>query len=404
MKEKSIGTLGMAAQNLRYRTFRTGAMLFFVFLLSACLFVSSTLLQSMEQEIDKAVSRMGADIIVSPDAYGDEMRNAMFEGTPCTIYFERSWVDAVKQIEGVQTVSPQLYIATMQESPCCDMPSQLIAFDPSSDFIVKPWLEQFNMDSLGLGEVIIGSGFLTEVGETLRFYDTPFTVAAKMEYTGLSYDSSIFLSFDSVEQLMETEAAKSYLQFKSPDDLVSMILVDVAEGHDIADVKREMDYQYHGQGIEVTTANSLVSNAAQDVSRYTAYSLVLSGLLFLVVTLALFMIFSITVNERKREFGILYTMGATKGQMTGMLCLEGLYISLFGGLLGVGLSWGAMALFRNLIRLKAGLPALALDLGSVGLTALICLGLSLVAGLVASSYGAFAVARHEPYTLTRENE
>ena len=398
-----MGIGAMALQNLRYRGFRTGAMLFFVCLLSACLFASITLLKSMSGEMERAVSRMGADIIVAPEGYEEELQGAMFQGTPCTIYFDRSWAAELTKIEGVGQVSPQLYIATMQESPCCDLPSQLIALDPDSDFAVSPWLREFDLKDLGPGQVVIGSSFLANVGDTLKFYDSSFTVAAKMEPTGLSYDTSIFLSFASAEELVHTPSAQTYLRFETPKDLASMVLVNVEPGHDAQQVKRDMDFAFHGQGVAVHTQNSLVSNAAEDVRQYTAYNLVLSGLLFVVVALALVIIFAITINERRREFGVLYTIGAQKGQVLTMICWEAVLISLAGGLLGVGIAWGGMGLFGNLIKLKAGLPHLALGLAAASPTALLALGLALAAGVLAGTCGVLLVARQEPIALAKED-
>ena len=399
-----MGSFAMAVQNLKYRKFRSGVLCFFVFLLSACLFITTLLLYSMNKQVEQGVQRMGADLIVAPGEYSQELRDAMFLGTPCTITLDRVWLDNIRTVAGVEKASPQLYIATMQESPCCDAPSQLIAFDPETDFIVHPWLDQYNISSLALGEVIIGSNFLVEVGDTIKFYDMPFTVAAKMEETGLSYDTSIFLSFDTMAQMADTPAAQSFLRLEDYDRLISMILVDVASGTEIEQVKRDIDFTYYKQGIEVTTANSLVSNAAQEAKQYTVYSVILMGLLFFVIVIAMVLIFTITIHERKREIGILYAMGGKKGQIMSMICLEALLISGFGGALGIAVSWAGMGLFHSLISMKLGLSALNTGFGIGSVTGLLCMALALLTGLIGAAYSMVSIARQEPYLLTRENE
>ncbi len=63
---KSLNAFHMAVKNLKYRKFRSMAMISFIVLLSASLFTSSLIVFNIKTGMDKAVERMGADIIVIP--------------------------------------------------------------------------------------------------------------------------------------------------------------------------------------------------------------------------------------------------------------------------------------------------------------------------------------------------
>lgn len=133
-------------------------MISFIVLLSASLFTSSLIVFNIKTGMDKAVERMGADIIVIPNGYKEDLKTAMFTGKACTIYFEGNWAEKLSSVEGVKKASSQLYLATMTYSLCCVGGNQLIAYDEDTDFIVKSWL--YEDGKLKKDEVIVGSDLI----------------------------------------------------------------------------------------------------------------------------------------------------------------------------------------------------------------------------------------------------
>lgn len=101
---------------------------------------------------------MGADIIVIPNGYKEELKTAMFTGEACNIYFDGNWAKKLSSVEGVKKASPQLYLATMTDNLCCVGGNQLIAYDEDTDFIVKSWLH--GDTKFKKGEVIVGSDLI----------------------------------------------------------------------------------------------------------------------------------------------------------------------------------------------------------------------------------------------------
>ena len=65
---------GLAVRNLRHRRVRTMFLAALVLILSAALFTSRVLTESMKTCIDKTVDRIGADVIVAPGEYGHIMQ------------------------------------------------------------------------------------------------------------------------------------------------------------------------------------------------------------------------------------------------------------------------------------------------------------------------------------------
>ena len=69
---------GLAVRNLRHRRVRTMFLAALVLILSAALFTSRVLTESMKTCIDKTVDRIGADVIVAPGEYESDLSDSVF--------------------------------------------------------------------------------------------------------------------------------------------------------------------------------------------------------------------------------------------------------------------------------------------------------------------------------------
>lgn len=403
-RRKPLGILGISLQNLKHQYMRSLFMIFFILLLSSSFFLSSLLMESMEKGIILAKQRMGADMIVVPKEYTKELHETMFTGNPCTIYFNREWVEKISGLEGVKKVSPQLYLATLGAG-CCDVVSQLIAYDPNTDFVVRPWLDRTKQNLvLRTGEVVIGSSLIPKPGDNINFYNTQFKVVAKMEETGMTYDNSVFINYDTAKMLLDSPEARSNLKLDNFDNLISMVLVNGKDNITPDQLNRNFSYKFYDDPISAVTANSLVSDVSQNIRKFSSYSRLLISFLLIMTIMSLICIFTITINERKREFGILCSIGATRKQMVLIIVLEALLISILGGTIGIAFSWSIMFLFEDLIRLRMGVPYMDVNIMTCIPIAVKCLLISILTGLVSSAFSVYKISHENPYELIRENE
>lgn len=402
-EEKRLSIFAISVQNLRARKLRTGFMVFFVFLLSFTFFAGSILMDSMKRGIESTTDKMGSDLIVVPEQESGRLQESFFAGEPCTIYFDKEWLGKIQDIKGIKRATPQLYLATMASS-CCDAPVQLIAFDPETDFIVQPWLEKQGDLQLKTGQVVVGYNIAAETGEKVKFYDTEFTVAAKLEKTGMGYDDSAFMNFDTIYALKDSDKANENLKLEQGENLISMVLADVSKESSAVRVRSEIRLEYAKDDILVCSANELMTGLSAGIEKFASYGNVTVALLFLATEMALLSVFTITIHERKCEFGIMYTMGARRGQMWAMIVSEAVIISVLGGILGIAVSGGLLFTFHNLIAIKLDIPYFNVAIGEMSLVAGKCLLISILTGLAASAYSAYQISKEEPYKLIRENE
>ncbi|NLT07256.1 MAG: ABC transporter permease [Solirubrobacterales bacterium] len=142
-------------------------------------------------------------------------------------------------------------------------------------------------------------------------------------------------------------------------------------------------------------AERLTDEIASDLGFLRTALLVFAGIALVVGGFQIFNTFSITVAQRVREFGLLRTLGASRGQVLRVVLLEALLIGLLGAALGLlagfGFAAGINALFE----------ASGIDLPNTGLvfetrTLIVSLALGIGVTLVAAVTPALRATRVSP--------
>ena len=403
MEQKMLTVPGLAVRNLRHRRVRTMFLSALVLILSAALFTSRVLTESMKTCIDKTVDRIGADVIVAPREYESDLSDSLFSGGLCSFYFEKSLMDQVKKTDGIDKISPQLYIASL-DAACCSVPVQIVAFEPESDFIVQPWMSGSNVSELKKGQTVVGSKITAKAGDKISFFGQEYEVAGKLEETGTSYDNCAFMNFETAYTLFDSFQIKYVTDLTEPQKYVSLLTIRTKDGADPKEVANTINTKMRDSGLKAYTAKAMSGKVSDTLEQMQSYSALLIGLLFLMAVLALICIFNITVNERLKEFGVLLSIGARKSQIFQMLLLEAGMIGVLGGFLGVVFSGGGILLFKDVIMESMNMPYLNVNVSQYVILALQSLGLAVGVSLLATLYAAVRANRMELYKLIQEVE
>ena len=157
--------------------------------------------------------------------------------------------------------------------------------------------------------------------------------------------------------------------------------------------------------VEVKTGQQDANDEADSIQNSLSFLnillLVFAGIAVFVGAFIIFNTFSITVAQRTREFALLRTMGASRGQVLRSVMLEalivGLIASILGILLGIVTAQGINALFKTL---GADLPQEGLVLKSR--TIIVGLLVGTIVTLVASLAPARRATRVPPLAAMRE--
>jgi len=115
-------------------------------------------------------------------------------------------------------------------------------------------------------------------------------------------------------------------------------------------------------------------------------------------------VYSMSVNERMKEIGILRAMGARRRDVSRLFFFEVSLLSIVGGIIGVEIGVSIVLGFMENIFRDLGLMYIWPSAGFVGLLVGAALLLALGTGLVAAVYPALRSSRLEPYATIRGGE
>ncbi len=255
-----------AIKDLFSQRFICSILFLLFFFVSVAVFSGSIFERGAVNGTELTKKRLGSDIIIVPSEYGNDVQNSLFEGKACTVNLDSDWGEKLSTIEGVNRVSAQRYIATLNAECCSAGGIQMIAYDPKTDFTVGTWLSEQNITAPKTDEIIVGSEAGFEQGQTVSFFGREFKVIGVLDHTGMGYDSSAFISFDSAREIAATDGYSMVFPSEDGKEQVSMLLIDVDPNHTPEEIKESITKKYAKEGISAYSITSLVSVLVEKLS------------------------------------------------------------------------------------------------------------------------------------------
>ena len=377
-----LDTITLAKLNIQRKPVRSVSLAVLTFALAFTLFTGSFLVKSLEEGLSSLSNRLGADIIVVPQGYDSKIEGALLRGEPNNFYFERTALDVVRSIDGVEKASPQLFVATLSAG-CCSFPLQVIGLDFDSDFCILPWLKQHVKFPLKDNQIIVGANIVGNYNSELKFFNQPFAIAGRLSKTGMGFDNSVFMSVQNAQRLIKEYERIMQHPASDNENLISSIMVRVKSGSNIMQVAQKIRSAFKGQQLYPLAAKNMMSNVASAIENLSFYIYILTLVLWILTVLVLFPFFSSIINERKKEFAMLTILGATKKKIVSLAFTEALVISGGGAAGGSMLALCVVLLFNQAFSQAVKLPYLRPH-------ALWICGLFLIVTLLVSATGPIA--------------
>ncbi|MCX8585572.1 MULTISPECIES: ABC transporter permease [unclassified Gilliamella] len=401
MQEITIANL--AWRNIQRRPFRSCCLIIIIMLFSATLFGGSVLMKNLSLGISGMANRLGADILIVPYGYEKNLEVALLRGEPSSFYLKADLIDKIKDIKGIEAVSPQLFIASLSAG-CCTSKVQLIGFDQQSDFVIKPWLQTQLEQPLQDDQVVVGSKITSNVGDEIKFFNHPFKIAAKMDSTGMGFDTSVFMTIPAAHSLMK-EANLIEGDTDHFANYVSSIFVKVDPDYQSKDIVNQIMPKYAiDYNIDFVMTKGMLSNISKWLNGFSTIVYSLSAIFWVLAIIVIFVIFSSSLNERKREISLLRILGASRSDLVKMLLRESLIISALGGLTGIVVAGVLIYAFSLLICQTIGLPCMNISITDGLIYAFIVFLLTLIIGPLSSIYSALSLTKFDTYQTLREGE
>ena len=393
--EKTITVKSLALANISKKPYRTVALTILVALAAGVLFGTLLLTASIKGGLKGINTRIGADLMIVPEGYEAQAEGVLLSGEPSYFYMDKALEETIGEIQGVAAVTSQFYLTSLSES-CCDFPIQIIGFDPSSDFIIKSWTVKKVLQTSGREVILAGSNISTEKN-TLRFFEGTHQVSARLAKSGTGMDNVIYTDLASLQKIFDDAKAKGF-GFISDGDTkskTSVIFVKLAKGakpdSTAARIKGAVP------GVQVIQSDKFVSGLVDSISSFIVILYAVSILVILITVLTLSIVFTLTINERLREFSILRVLGADFSRLRAIVFTEAGILGSIGAVIGIGLSALILLPFNFVISQKLNMPFLLSEPVQIILFAIITFVILIAACLLAAISGAIKVSKKEIY-------
>ena len=344
---------------------------------------------------------------------------------------DKKAVDAIKQIPGVVAVMPQITTWGIVKSGRYISDISIMAIDTEQAELFEIKLESGEFPSSHTSgssyQIVFGNGVLS------YFYD-PKTGKQALDRDGnskITIDSRFQLTFDynnvynNPDTGGETERGKFYKLI--PSGVVSAesnefswyCLMDISALEKLAKENKtfmNIDTKNYSQVIvkcESTDAVKTVKTAIDEMGygtnslqdwieqseeqiKKTQYLLgAIGGVSLLVAAIGIMNTMMMSIYERTKEIGIIKVLGCRMSNIAGLFLTESAYIGLFGGALGIGLSYGISTVLNKLL-VNSGLFSLIPLYLAAGAVAF-----SMLVALISGFYPAVRAMRLSPLAAIR---
>ena len=217
----------------------------------------------------------------------------------------------------------------------------------------------------------------------------------KVKVTGImsegNNDFSYYCLMDMDQLVKLAKANKDYTSFDNSK--YDTVLVKCKEIEDVKTVKKAIEDMGYG-----TSSLQDAVEMAEESTKNTQYLLgAIGGVALLVAAIGIMNTMMMSIFERTKEIGIIKVLGCRIDNIAGLFLTESAYIGLFGGALGLVLSFGVGALLNHLLAssgLRSIIPAY-LAFGAVGFSIIVALAAGLYPALRAMKLSPLAAIRNE---------
>jgi putative ABC transport system permease protein len=376
----------LAIRNIANKSVRSAVVLMCAALVSGLALATEMLSRGMEKSLELVKDRLGADIMVIPAGNQTVVEQALLMCAPVDVWMPRDVVSRLEDVPGVELATPQLFLSTMRGASCCSVSDMfMVAYDPATDFTVKPWLKQNMARDLQLGEAIGGHYIkIPEDRENILIYGYEIELMGNLERTGSNLDQSMFFTYETALEIARLSPMRAERELVINPESISAALVRLSDDAEPARVGAAIEQTIAGV-VAIENAN-LFRNQRERLERLTGSLATLNVIAWLVAIGLVGLITSTALSARHQEIGILQALGASRTKVILLIEMEGIGLALWGGVMGLAFTAYAIFLFRNLISSLAQIPVyypevdqllmqclviLALVTASIALTALL---------------------------------
>jgi putative ABC transport system permease protein len=234
-------------------------------------------------------------------------------------------------------------------------------------------------------------GARSPVGETVHIAGQPFEVVGVLapkgqSASGADQDDTTMMPFSTAQKKIR---GKGYLWL---DDILCSAVSPQAVDPAVAEIS-DLLRQRHGIGAEqeddfnIRRPEEVIKAQLQTNRTFSLLLLTIASVSMLVGGIGIMNVMLASVAERTKEIGLRRAVGASEGAVRVQFLTEAVVLSLFGGVLGVGVSVAGAAVIGRALAWPMPIPSQAIVLA---------VGFSIATGVSFGLYPAWRAARLDP--------
>ena len=343
---------------------------------AACVFGGLILVGAMRAELTLAERRLGADLVVYPTTCLNqvEKKRLLMLGTPVGCHQPRSALARMSSNEDIAAVSYQLYVS---ETLVDGSTRWIVGFEPETDFALSPWIAEGEGTSLPRGSVLVGSAVPGADGQTLSVFGRERPIGAPLLTTGSELDDALFVSMDTLSDMMADARAAGEDNDASLDPRTdySAALVRASDSDAIESVTNWINL--YVRKVSAVRADEALVGAASGIRAHRGVAIGVLGATWLVLLGALVIVQVSLMNERMQELAVWRSIGASRSIMSRVMLSESALLHVAGALAGVCLAALTVPFVGDgsLVETLAS-PATSLPLAGLSIVAVTCVGVA----------------------------
>lgn len=279
--------------------------------------------------LEKQLSSYGANIIVSPKvdslkvSYGGFSLGEMYFDVPVAKENETiSSINSIGYRDRISIVAPKL-VAMAKVN---DTPMGVVGVDWQAEQALKSyWATQGNFPKTP-HEIVVGSAIAQNLGfkagDQVDLFDRAFTISGVLYPTGTDDDSVALMGLSTLQKIQGKENTVSFIEIAA-----------LCSGCPIGDIVGQLRSVLPAN-IEVKALQNVVNQRMASIKFVQQLAFMVS--IIILITGATMMSISMlsSVHERKKDIGILRSLGFSTFKVFFIFCVEAGLIGVVGGIVG----------------------------------------------------------------------
>jgi len=255
-----------------------------------------------------------------------------------SIVIDTEKLNDLKNIKHLSSFTPRLESYSLVSFEKNTRVSQIIGVSPESENEMTNVKTRITKGEYLVDEdegALLGEGLArlleVEVGDSVVLYGQGFqgqTAAAMILVKGF-----VKLPFKQMNNGMVFLSLKKAQEVFLAFDRITSLPIMVENIKHLESVKSEVEVIYSGD--EIKTWDEMMPEMKQNIQVDNASGLIMLGILYIVIAFGVFGTVMMMVSERKREFGILISVGMHKIKLIIVTVFESIFISILGVLSGI---------------------------------------------------------------------